>query len=244
MNEIMKPRFRIYRRHAGVFCLFDRLTGKRESLETSDPAAARRLLHARNEAQQQPLINRQIARAYLVASDPEIGRRTWRIVFDEIVKTKHGPTQERRYRASRDAAFGLIRDLPVFETQADHFLKVLERGKVATNVFLRRLHNFAVDVGWLPWPILPKKQWPVIRFKPKRAIMFAEHADIVERERRSAQFNLSVQTSLAHSIRWPIKDHLRDAIDLLETRHISGGRLDPLPLECRDERWASGRRAG
>jgi hypothetical protein len=71
MNEIMKPRFRLYRRHAGVFYLFDRLTGKRESLETSDPAAAKRLLHSRNEAQQQPLINRQIARAYLAASDPE-----------------------------------------------------------------------------------------------------------------------------------------------------------------------------
>ncbi|MCL4176583.1 MAG: tyrosine-type recombinase/integrase [Verrucomicrobia bacterium] len=202
----MKPRFRLYRRHAGMFYLFDRLTGKRESLETSDPAAARRLLHARNEAQQQPLINRQIARAYLAASDPEIGRRTWRIVFDEIVKTKHGPTQERWFRASRDHAFDLIRDLPVFETQADHFLKVLERGRVATNVFLRRLHNFAVDVGWLPWPILPKKQWPVIRFKPKRAIMFAEHADIVERERnpeRKAYYELlwhlgGSQSDIAH----------------------------------------------
>ena len=48
-----------------------------------------------------------------------------------------------------------------------------------------------------------------------------------------------MQTSLANSIRWPIKDHLRDAIDLLETWHNSGGRPDALPLECRDERWAS-----
>ena len=28
----------------------------------------------------------------------------------------------------------------------------------------------------------PKRQWPAIEFKPKRAITFAEHADIVERE--------------------------------------------------------------
>ena len=65
MKEIMKPRYRIYRRQGGVFYLFDRHTGKRESLETADQAAAQRLLHAKNEAQQQPLINRQIARAYL-----------------------------------------------------------------------------------------------------------------------------------------------------------------------------------
>jgi len=37
-------------------------------------------------------------------------------------------------------------------------------------------------MGWLPWPVIPKRQWPGITFKPKRAITFAEHADIVERE--------------------------------------------------------------
>jgi hypothetical protein len=25
-------------------------------------------------------------------------------------------------------------------------------GKVPTNVYLRRLHNFALDMKWLPWP--------------------------------------------------------------------------------------------
>jgi len=62
MNEIMKPRYRIYRRQGGLFYLFDRHTGKRESLQTAEEAVAKRLLHAKNEAQQQPLINRQIAR--------------------------------------------------------------------------------------------------------------------------------------------------------------------------------------
>lgn len=36
MTEIMKPRFRLYRRKRGMFYLFDRITGKRESLETAD----------------------------------------------------------------------------------------------------------------------------------------------------------------------------------------------------------------
>ena len=54
MNQIMKARYRIYRRERGVFYLYDRQTGKRESLETADAGEASRLLHARNEAQQEP----------------------------------------------------------------------------------------------------------------------------------------------------------------------------------------------
>lgn len=47
MNKIMKPKYRIYCRQGGQFYLFDRHTGKRESLQTSDEAVARRLLHAK-----------------------------------------------------------------------------------------------------------------------------------------------------------------------------------------------------
>jgi integrase len=183
MNEIMKPRYRIYRRQGGLFYLFDRHTGKRESLQTTDEAVAQRLLHARNEAQQQPMINRQIARAYLAVGDPQITKRTWRNVLAEIIKLKHDATQERWIIASKDHALDLILDLPIFETQADHFLRVLERGRVATNVFLRRTHNFALDMGWLPWPVLPKKQWPKVEYGAKRAITYEEHQRIIERER-------------------------------------------------------------
>jgi integrase len=182
MREIMKLRHRIYRRQGGVFYLFDRLTAKRESLETADEGAARRLLHAKNEAQQQPLINRQITRAYLAVGDPEITRRTWRQVLAEIIKLKRSATQQRWITAGKDQAFGRIPDLPLFETQPEHFLRVLERGGVATNVFLRRLHNFALDVGWLPWPVLPKRQWPKVEYGAKRAITWEEHWRIVQRE--------------------------------------------------------------
>ena len=46
----MKPRYRIYRRQGGVFYVFDRETGRRESLQTANATVAHRLLHARNEA--------------------------------------------------------------------------------------------------------------------------------------------------------------------------------------------------
>jgi hypothetical protein len=60
----MKPQFRLYRRQqGGRYYLHDNLTGKQESLHTSDRAKATRILHAKNEVRQQPAINLQIARA-------------------------------------------------------------------------------------------------------------------------------------------------------------------------------------
>ena len=75
-----------------------------------------------------------------------------------------------------------IRKLPILETNATHFLRALEAGSVPTNVFLRRVHNFALDMSWLPWPVLPKKRWPQVRFKEKRAVTALEHQAIVAAE--------------------------------------------------------------
>jgi len=65
----------------------------------------------------------------------------------------------------------------------EHFLRVLEDGTVSTNVYPRRTHNFAIDMGWLPWPVVPKKQWPPVQFGEKRAITLDEHQAIIARER-------------------------------------------------------------
>jgi integrase len=37
-------------------------------------------------------------------------------------------------------------------------------------------------MNWLPWPVLPKKRWPAVKFKEKRSITLAEHQAIVARE--------------------------------------------------------------
>ena len=179
----MRQRYRLYRRkNGGRYYLHDDATGKQESLGTSDRATAVRLFHSRQEAEKQPAINLQIARAYLVASDPQIATRNWQLVMDELVKLKKDQTQDRWQTAIKDKAFDSIRHLPILETRPEHFLRVLEAGKVSTNVYLRRIHNFALDMTWLPWPVLPKKRWPAVEFKEKRAITLAEHLAIVARE--------------------------------------------------------------
>ena len=81
-----------------------------------------------------------------------------------------------------DKAFDPLRQLPVLETRPEHFVRVLQAGTVSTNNFLRRLHNFTLDMDWLPWPVMPKRQWPAVRYGEKRAITREEHELILSRE--------------------------------------------------------------
>ncbi len=75
-------------------------------------------------------------------------------------------------RTRRDAIVSVI----------DTILQALKVGTVSTNVFLRCLHNFCVAMKWLPWPLVPHKQWPAVRYKDKRAITLDEHRRIIVRE--------------------------------------------------------------
>ena len=135
----MKPQFRLYRRsNGGRFYLHNNTTGKQESLGTTDRSEAARLLHARNEASRQPLLNVQIARAYLAANDTEVATRNWQDVMNDIFKSKQGSTLAFYVRAFKQKAFDSIRKLPIGQTHPEHYLHVLGAGTVATNKNLRR----------------------------------------------------------------------------------------------------------
>ena len=180
----MRQQYRLYRRKkGGRYYLQNDATGKQESLHTSDRAMALRLLHAHQEAEVQPAINLQIAKAYLAATDKKFVNRVWGEVMAEFVKTKNGSNRTRSDRAILDKAFDSIRDMQLLETRPEHFLKILLGCKVSTNNYLRRFHNFALDMGWLPWPVMPKRQWPAIHHKERRAITRQEHELILSREK-------------------------------------------------------------
>jgi integrase len=181
----MKARYRITYRgsRGGMFYYVDKQTGKRFSLHTTDEDKATQIVDAKNQAERQPEINLQIAKAYLAATDENFVKRTWREVMAEFVKTKSGSNRTRSERAILDKSFDTIRNMQLMETRSEHFLRVLECGKVSTNNYLRRFHNFAVDMGWLPWPVMPKRQWPRIHYKEKRGVTREEHELILNRAR-------------------------------------------------------------
>ena len=84
---------------------------------------------------------------------------------------------------AKDEALKSILDIVLLETRAERLLAVALAPTVSTNVFLRRLHNFCIGLGWLPCPILPPKLWPRVKYGKKRAVKCEEHQKIVARER-------------------------------------------------------------
>jgi len=177
----MKTRFIMFRR-GDVFYSEDMATGKQLSLRTKDESEATTLLHAKNEAVRQPTLNLQIAKAYLAGTDNGVTTRTWQQAIESLTNTKQGANKERWLRVVKDKALTQLLPQVLIETKGETLLKALQMGTVSTNVYLRRLHNFCVDMNWLPWPLVPKRQWPAVRFKDKRSITLEEHQRIIAAE--------------------------------------------------------------
>jgi integrase len=198
----------------GVFYVHDSETGKQESLGTRDRAEATTLLNARNESVRQPQLNLQIAKAYLAGTDSGVSTRTWQRALDAIVETKSGSTQDRWRRAAKETALDLIRHRVIIETQAEHLFACLKAGTVSANVHLRKLHNFCLSMNWLPWPLIPRRLWPEVRFQPKRAITIEEHQLIMEREKNPERRNF-------YELCW----------------HLGGSQSDIANLKAEDVDW-------
>src|ERR1700677_3307398 len=110
MGDEMKQRFRMFQRRGGVFYWQDNETRQQGSLGTKDEYAARKLLHAKNESFEQPILNLALARAYASAHDPKMATRTWRDVMAEMSSHGKATTQERCKRAMDSKSLDLIRD--------------------------------------------------------------------------------------------------------------------------------------
>jgi integrase len=111
----------------------------------------------------------------------------------------------------------------------------MQAGTVSTNVFLRRIHNYALDMNWLLSPVIPKNRWPKYQHAEKRAITWDEHHRIIDREpnsERNAFYQLAwhlgaSQGDLAHlhaeDIDW------QDNVICFERKKLRGRRVSQLP---------------
>jgi integrase len=180
----MTTRFRLIYRgiRGGMFYCVDKITGRRTSLKTTDKDAAQQVIDAKNQAERQPVLNLHIAKAYLAGTDNGMATRTWQNALDALINTKLDANQHRWKTAAKDKALAPLLPRVIVGTPADLLLEAMKSGKVSTNVYLRRLHNFCVDMNWLPWPLIPKRQWPAVKFKEKRAITLDEHQRIIAAE--------------------------------------------------------------
>lgn len=200
----MLDRYWLYQRANGKFYLQDKLTGRQESLKTSDRSAAERIVAGRNQAVEMPMLNRTMAKAYLSGKSPELATRTWADVMEHYVKSGVESTQERKERAFRSAPFQRLRKVALMDTEADHLLMVLDHKKAGNSAlhYLRRLHNYALHLGWLLSPVMADAAWPLVRRSHHRAITWEEHQKIVAREQnpeRKLYFEVLWETGGAQS---------------------------------------------
>ena len=177
----MKNKYTLFRR-GDVFYVQDSATGKQTSLRTKDETEARSLLNARNEAQRQPVLNLHLARAYLTASDPAFVERTWQTVMAQLQARGKDSSRERYASVFQSPAFDGLRNKTLLETTADDFFAVFKDGKVSIVYFLKRLHNFALSLGWIAVPIIAPYLWPKYEPKERRGITRVEHETVLARE--------------------------------------------------------------
>jgi integrase len=234
MEKNVQLKYRLYRRHNGVFYWQDNSSKKQGTLRTSDRREAERLLNAMNESHREPTLNLNLARAYLAAHDPRMAQRTWQAVMDEM--TTHGipTTQERCARGFRSKAYAPIRNKPLVQTTGADLLAIIHINGNCVAHYLRRLHNLAVDLGWLPWPVLAKRAWPKIRSRSKRAITAEEHRAVIASEKnaeRRCYYELLYETGAAQT---DAANHTAEDIDWQNGVLIyHRKKLGPLSEPCR-----------
>ena len=180
----MQDRYWLYRRENGVFYLQDKITGKQESLKTRDAIAANRLVAGKNQSVEQPMLNRSMAKTYLAAKSPELMERTWEDVINTYVNSGVPESRDRKERAFRSQPFLRLHKVKLLDTEADHLFAVLEHKKSgnAAHHYLRRIHNYALHLGWLLAPVMADAAWPAMRRKHFEAITEEEHQRILAKE--------------------------------------------------------------
>ena len=180
----MNAKYTLFRRN-GVYYSQDSATGQQKSLRTREEAEAQKLVNARNEAHQQPALNLHLARAYLAASDPAFVERTWQTVMDQLQARGKASSRERYEDVFKSPAFDPLRHKRLMETTADDFLAMFKTGKVSILNFLKRLHNFALNLGWIALPIVAPYLWPKYEPKDRRGITSDEHQTVLAAEKHA-----------------------------------------------------------
>lgn len=178
-------RFRFFRRGNGWFYSEDVITRQQISLRTKDRKEAQVLLSVKNEAYRTPMMNLALAHAFLKETHPEQVSYTWSDVISHLIRNlPEGAVRERWRRIKVSKPFASLRHISLFHTEGVHFLRVLKHSQATASTahWLRRLRNYALDLGWLLHVVLPKREWPKIKKRPRCAITSEQHRRITAAE--------------------------------------------------------------
>jgi integrase len=94
-------------------------------------------------------------------------------------------SRERYASVFKSPSFDGLRNKKLLETNADDLLAIFKEGKVSIIHFLKRLHNFALDLGWIAVPVVPPYLWPKYEPKDRRGITLEEHQSILVAQKKA-----------------------------------------------------------
>jgi hypothetical protein len=105
-------------------------------------AEAEKLLQAKNDANVQPILSRELAKVYMHAQDPQFAGRTWGDVARIIDFAYEGNTKTRFQKFLKSHPVQRLMDRKLMTTTSTDFMEVFAhpRAGVSTNVQLRILH--------------------------------------------------------------------------------------------------------
>lgn len=212
----MKNQYRLFKR-GKYFYSHCAKTGKQISLKTSDKKEAQRLLAAKNDSARNPQLNLALAKVFLTGHNQKMGNRTWSDVMSVMQSKGQESTRIRCQNEMSQSRYDIIRNQRLVETTSEDFFQLLDLGGNATLHYLRRLHNLALGLGWLPWQIIPPRLWPKPVISPKRAITAEEHLKILSAEK-------SIERKLYYELLWETGASQTDAANL-EAKNIDWENL-------------------
>src|ERR1039457_4584311 len=94
-------------------------------------------------------------------------------------------SRERYASVFKSPSFDGLRNKKLLETTTDDFFAVFKDGKVSIVYFLKRLHNFALSLGWIALPGVAPYLLPKYEPKDGRGLTLAEHHSILASEKKA-----------------------------------------------------------
>jgi integrase len=157
------------------------------------------------------------------------------------------PSAERAIREFGRKRFTALKAIVVTETTvADIFACATT---ASASHYLRRLHNYAVALGWLPWQVMASEVWPKFKARPKRRITTNEHERILGSERNVERRRYYEMLWLTGGGQKDVAELTRDNVDeqdqLLyfgrsKTGALSALRIGPVMRQLLDRLPAAG----
>jgi integrase len=127
--------------------------------------------------------------------------------MEQLQSRGRDTSRERYVTVFKSSCFDALRHKKLLETTADDFFAVFKESKVSIVYFLKRLHNFALNLGWIAVPVIAPYLWPKYQPKGRRGITLEEHQSVVAAERHA-------ERKLFYQLLWETGASQSDAANL------------------------------